>query len=97
MECNDNLVFVKHKPSEEPLPLQAYTWLVKHPFSEGDAVMDVGSSNGYLMVAASEEGRHAVWMTVASQDEMSTLERKVLRLIPQPVVSSGIQQYSAYQ
>ena len=80
VECNDNLVFVKHKHLEEPLPLQAYTWLVKHLSSEGDAVMDVGSSNGYSMVAALQEGRNAVWMTVASQDEMSTLERKVLRL-----------------
>lgn len=81
MECRDNVVFVKHRPSEEPLPLQAYTWLVKHLSSEGDAVMDVGSSNGYSMVAALQEGRHAVWMKVASQDELSTLERKVLRLI----------------
>lgn len=81
MECRDNVVFVKHRPSEEPLPLQAYTWLVKHLSSEGDAVMDVGSSIGYSMVAALQEGRHAVWMKVASQDELSTLERKVLRLI----------------
>lgn len=70
----------------EPLLLLAYTLLVKHLSSKGDVVLDVGSSNGYSMVAALQEGRHAVWMMVASQDELSTLERKVFGLF-QPVVA----------
>ncbi|KAL9973330.1 hypothetical protein ACROYT_G019770 [Oculina patagonica] len=42
VECSDNVVFVKHRASEEPIPLQAFTWLVKHLSREGDAVIDVG-------------------------------------------------------
>ena len=36
----------------EPLPVEAYTYLVKNLSREGDTVVDVGSKRGYAMVAS---------------------------------------------
>ena len=87
VENNENVIFVSHEPSQESLPLKAYTWLVKHLSSEGDAVIDVGSKTGYSVVAALQEGRNAVWLSTASQNELSTLENKVLSFIKQSLQS----------
>ena len=76
VKCQENVIFVTHKPSEESLPLEAFSWLVKHLSSEGDTVIDVGSKTGFSAAAALQEGRNAVWLTMASQNELSTLENK---------------------
>ena len=62
----------------ESLPLKAYSWLVKHLSSGG---IDVGSKTGHSMVAALQEGRNVVWLTTASQNELSTLDNEVVSLI----------------
>ena len=53
----DNLVIVDHA-TDQPLPLEAYTWLVKHLSREGDTVIDVDSSSGSACVAALKGGRN---------------------------------------
>ena len=68
---NENLIFVEHVPSQcasaQPLPVQAYTWLVKHLSREGDTVVDVESDTGYPVVASLRQGRSAVWLNTASR------------------------------
>ena len=78
---NENVIFVEHSTSKcvsmEPLPVEAYTWLVKNLSWEGDTVVDVGSKRGYVMVASLKEGRNAVWLSTASECELASLQTRV--------------------
>ena len=82
---SQNLIFVENVPSEcsstDTLPMEAYTWLVKHLSWEGDAVVDVFSSNGYTMAAALREGRNGLWLSDASNSEQASLQRRISSLI----------------
>ena len=69
----DNLVIVDHA-TDQPLPLEAYTWLVKHLSREGDTVIDVDSSSGSACVAALKGGRNGVWISTASSELQHTLQ-----------------------
>ena len=81
-----NLIFVENVASEcsstDPLPIEAYAWLVKHLSQEGDAVVDVFSSNGYTMVAALREGRNAIWLSNASNSVLASLQKMISTLVP---------------
>ena len=72
---NENLIFVEHVPSQctsaQPLPVVAYTWLVKHLSRERDTVVDVESDTGYPVVAALKQGSSAVWINTASHYKKS--------------------------
>ena len=65
----------------EPLPVGAYTWLVKKLSREGDTVVDVCSETGYAMVTALKEGRNAVWLSSASECELASLQTRVSTLL----------------
>ena len=69
----DNLVIVDHA-TDQLLPLEAYTWLVKHLSREGDTVIDVDSSSGSACVAALKGGRNGVWISTASSELQHTLQ-----------------------
>ena len=66
---DENVILLQHVPSQcastNPLPVEAYTWLVKHTPMEGDIVVDVGSNAGYVMLATLKEGRNALWLSTA--------------------------------
>ena len=55
-----NVILLDHVSSQcsstSPLPVEAFTWLVKHMSREGDVVVDVGSDTGFVMAAALKEG-----------------------------------------
>ena len=82
---SQNLISVKNVASESsstnPLPIKAYTWLVKHLSQEGDAVVDAFSSNGYTMAAALREGHNALSLSDASNTEQASLQIRISTFI----------------
>ena len=64
---DENVILLEHVPSQcantNPLPVETYTWLVKHMSKEGDVDVDVGRNTGYVMVAALKEGRNVLWLS----------------------------------
>lgn len=82
---DENVLLLEDVPSQcssaNPLPVEAYSWLVKHMSKEGDAVVDVGSNTGYVMVAALKEGRNSVGLSTASQHEQQTLKTRISTLL----------------
>ena len=82
---NENVIFVEHLASQcssmEPLPVGAYTWLVKKLSREGDTVVDVCSKRGYAMVAALKKGQSAVWLSTAAECELASLQTRVSTLL----------------
>jgi len=85
LTSNENVMFVQYTPSQctttQPLPVEAYTWLVNHLSREGDTVVDVGSSTGYAGVAALKEGRNAVWVSTESDDKQQTFKTRIANLL----------------
>ena len=79
-----NLIFVENLASEcsstDPLPIEAHAWLVKHLSQEGDAVVNVFSSNDYTMAAALMECCNAIWLSDASNSEQASLQTKLSKL-----------------
>ena len=73
VKAGHNLVIVDHA-TDQPLPLEAYIWLVKHLSREGDTVIDVDSSSGSACVAALKGGRNGVWISTASSELQHTLQ-----------------------
>lgn len=82
---SENLIFVEHVPSQctsaQPLPVEAYTWLIKHLSREGDTVVDVESDTGYPVVAALKQGRSAVWINTASHHKEADLQTRMANLV----------------
>lgn len=82
---DENVLLLEDVPSQcssaNPLPVEAYSWLVKHMSKEGDAVVDVGSNTGYVMMAALKEGRNSVGLSTASQHEQQTLKTRISTLL----------------
>ena len=80
-----NLIFVENFASEcsstDPLPIEAYAWLVKHLSQEGDAVVNVFSSKGDTMAAALMECCNAIWLSDASNSEQASLQTKLSTLL----------------
>lgn len=79
------LIFVEHVPSEcsstQPLPVGAYTWLLKHLSKGGDDVVNVYRSSGYAMVAALKAGRKALQLSSAPHCKIKTLQSRIATLV----------------
>ena len=72
----ENLITVGYAPNQ-PLPEDAFSWLVEHLSKEGDTVVDIDSASGDAFVAALKGGRNAVWISSASPEMQSKLKDTV--------------------
>ena len=61
----------------QPLPEDAFSWLVEHLSREGDTVVDVDSKSGGAFVAARKGGRNAVWISSAYSEMQSEMKAAV--------------------
>ena len=73
---SENLITVGYAPNQ-PLPEDAFSWLVEHLSREGDTVVDIDSTNGDAFVAALKGGRNAVWISSASSEMQSEMKETV--------------------
>jgi len=72
----ENLITVGYAPNQ-PLPDDAFSWLVEHLSREGDTVVDVNSKSVGTFVAALKGGRNAVWISSASSEMQSEMKATV--------------------
>ena len=75
----DNLILLDQssRTAAGDLPLEAFSWLVKHMSREGDTVADPNSNGGGGLVAALRQGRNALWLSTAAQDAQPQLLRRL--------------------
>ena len=72
----ENLITVGYAPNQ-PLPEDAFSWLVEHLSREGDTVVNIDSTIGGAFVAAFKGGRNVALISSASSEMESVMKEKV--------------------